>query len=367
MGIGWSVLAWIGMTAQVAAGLGVRSPADSDVKISPIFGPESPGPYKHPASIAEFTNGDWYIAYYGGAGEYDLKTAVYGSRKASGSAEWSKPVVIADTPMHSDGNAVIWQAPDEVVWLFYVVRYGETWSHSIIQAKISSDLGKTWSDPMVLSLKKGMMVRGRPIVNSAGDYLLPIYLETGDDKESVGPDSSSLFLYYDRRKKTWQPTNPVRSRIGNIQPAVDILEGDHLVAFCRRGGGYDGRTDGVIVRTESRDGGRSWSPGVDTPFPNPNAAVDFIRLKSGKHLLVYNNSFSERSPLTLALSTDKTQTFPYRRDIASGGDSFAYPYIVQGADGQLLLVFTSNERTVINLAVFPESAVEAAKYRVADR
>ncbi|MBY0587140.1 exo-alpha-sialidase [bacterium] len=352
---------------DVAAGLGVRTPAESDVAIAPVFGPESPGPYKHPASVAEFHNGDLYIAYYGGAGEYDPKTAVYGSRRPSGSTTWSPPMVIADTPMYSDGNAVIWESPDQVVWLFYVVRYGDTWSHSIIQAKLSYDLGKTWTDPMVLSLKKGMMVRGRPIVNRSGDYLLPVYLETGNDREAVGADSSSLFLYFDHEKKTWQQTNPIRSRIGNIQPAVDIIDGDHLVAFCRRGGGYDARKDGMIVRTESRDGGRSWSGGVDTTFPNPNAAVDFIRLRSGKHLLVFNNSFSDRSPLTLALSTDQTQTFPFQRDIAVGNDSFAYPYIVQAADGKLVLVFTSNERTVINLATFAESAIESPKYRLPSR
>jgi len=57
-----------------------------------------------------------------------------------------------------------------------------------------------------------------------------------------------------------------------------------------------------MVRTESRDGGKTWSGGVDAPFPNPNAAVDFLRLQSGHHLLVYNDSFSERTPLTVALS-----------------------------------------------------------------
>jgi predicted neuraminidase len=363
----WVIISFLVLLADVDTGLGVRSQPGSDVEITPVFGPESPGPYKHPASIAQFHNGDLFIAYYGGAGEYDTKTAVYGSRRRAGDSQWSPPAVIADTPMFSDGNAVIWQDPDKVVWLFYVVRYGDTWSHSIIQAKLSYDVGHTWTDPMVLSLKKGMMVRGRPIVNRSGDYLVPIYLETGEDKESVGADSTSLFLYFDHQKKSWQLTNPVRSRIGNIQPAVDIIDGDHLAAFCRRGGGYDGRKDGVIVRTESHDGGRSWSGGVDTSFPNPNAAVDFIRLRSGKHLLVYNNSFTDRSPLTLALSTDQAKTFPFQRDIATGSDSFAYPYIIQATDGKLLLVFTSNERTVINLATFSESAIESPKYRLPDR
>ena len=37
------------------------------------------------------------------------------------------------------------------------------------------------------------MVRGKPIVLKGGDYLPPIYHETGHDQEFVGPDTTSLF------------------------------------------------------------------------------------------------------------------------------------------------------------------------------
>ena len=93
-----------------------------------VFGPEHPGLYKHPASITELANGDLYIAYYGGAGEYSSETAVFGSRRRHGETKWSSPAVIADTPFRGDGNPVVWQAPDGIVWLFYVNLYGETWS-----------------------------------------------------------------------------------------------------------------------------------------------------------------------------------------------------------------------------------------------
>ena len=350
--------------ADVAEGLGIRSKPGDDVTIYPAFGPESPGPYKHPATITELANGDLYIAYYGGSGEYITDTAVYGSRKKKGEKTWSTPKVIADTPFFSDGNGVVWQAPDGLVWLFYVVRYGETWSNSRIQGKISRDNAETWSDPFILTFEEGTMVRGRPIVNEKGDYLLPVYHETGHDIEFLGPDSSSFFLYYDQKTKKWTETNRIHSRIGNIQPAVDVVDGDYLVTYCRRGGGYDPRKDGFIVRSESRDGGRKWSEGTETKFPNPNAAVDFIRLQSGSLLLVYNNSFEDRTPLTIALSTDKDKTYSYRRDIADAPHSLAYPFVIQGKDGTIHIVFTCNERTVINHATFREDAIHQDKYLV---
>lgn len=320
-----------------------------------VIGPEFPGKYKHPAAIEELDNGDLYIAYYGGDGEYAQQTAVYALRKAKGSDHWSKPEIIAQTPFYSDGNPVVWQAPDKVVWLFYVCRFGDTWSTSRIKAKISHNQARSWSDSFIVDLQEGMMVRNRPIVLSNGDYLLPVYHETGYDTESVGPDSTSRFLRFTPGDKLWRQMEPVRSARGNIQPAVVQLTDDYLVAYCRRGGGYGPGHEGFIVRSQSRDGGFTWSQGQDTSFPNPNAAIDMLKLSSGSILLVYNHDKLERTPLTLALSTDGEQSWKYQRSIATEPLDYAYPYTIQARDGKIHLVFTSHERSVINHVTFDES------------
>src|SRR4029434_291802 len=99
-----------------------------ELRIERIFGPEiKTGRYKHPARIEALANGDLYAVYYGGEGEYALATGVVVSRLKKGSRKWTTPVRIAHDPFRSLGNAVVWQAPDGLVWLFYVVRYGETW------------------------------------------------------------------------------------------------------------------------------------------------------------------------------------------------------------------------------------------------
>ncbi|MCA9215478.1 MAG: exo-alpha-sialidase [Planctomycetales bacterium] len=326
------------------------------VEYAEIIGPDDPGgKYKHPTTFTQLENGDLYLAFYGGSGEYSTDTAVYGSRQKAGEESWSTPKVIADTPFVSEGNPVVWQAPDGIVWLFYVVRYGETWSTSRIQAKISEDGAQTWSDPTVLAFEEGMMVRGRPIVLDSGEYLLPIYHETGHDTERVSPDSASLFLRFNPKTKKWTETDRIRSKTGNIQPAVVQLNGDHLLAFCRRGGGYEPLEYGYVVRSESLDGGQTWSEGQNTDFPNPNAAVDLLKLTSGNLLMAYNHSMNERDPLALALSTDGGKTFKRRVDVAIGGTrDFAYPYLNQTKDGKIHLTFTSKERSTINHAVFDE-------------
>ncbi len=332
--------------------------AGGEVNIERVIGPEILTRYKHPASIAELTNGDLYIAYYGGSGEYTDDTAVYGMRLPKGAREWTRPAAIADTPFRTDGNSVVWQAPDGVVWLFYLTRYGDTWSDSRIKFKISRDGARTWSDSDMLSFEKGTMVRAAPIVLRNGDYLLPIYHETGNDREKVGADTTSLFLRRNAKSGEWTETNRVKSRLGNLQPAVVQISDECLVAYSRRGGGYDGQEDGWLVRSESRDGGFTWSEGKDSPFPNPNSAADFIRLQNGHLLLVYNDSHSDRMPLTVAISTDGDKTYPVRRNIVNRkGDTAAYPFAIQTKDGRIHVVYTSESRTVINHAVFDEQAI----------
>jgi predicted neuraminidase len=335
--------------------------ADEALVVERVIGPEILTRYKHPASLAELANGDLYIAYYGGSGEYTADTAVYGTRLARGAKEWTRPAVIADTPFRTDGNSVVWQAPDGVVWLFYLTRYGDTWSDSRIKFKISRDGARTWSDSDMLTFEKGTMVRAAPIVLKNGDYLLPIYHETGNDREKVGADTTSLFLRRNARTGVWTATNRVKSRIGNLQPAVVQITDDYLVAYSRRGGGYDGQEDGWLVRSESRDGGFTWSEGTDSPFPNPNSAADFIRLQNGHLLLVYNDSQRDRMPLTVAVSTDDDKTYPYKRHLVNQkGDTAAYPFAIQTKDGRIHVVYTSESRTVINHAVFDEQAILGA-------
>lgn len=343
------------------------------------FGSEHPGLYKHPASITQLTNGDLYVAYYGGAGEYDTGTAVYGSRLNLhthsnedhhgeehsqtdtpiniGEAKWSTPEVIADTPFRGDGNPVAWQAPDGVVWLFYVNLYGQTWSNARVKAKISTDGAHTWSDSFMLTMEEGTMARGKPIVLNNGDYLLPMYYETGEDRESTDSDTKSFFLRYNTKTQEWTETNRITSPNGNLQPQVVQLTDEKLICYMRRGGGFGPGTSGYTMYSESLDGGYTWSDAVDTEFKNPNSAVDIVKLKNGHLVMVYNDHMYNRSPLTIVVSKDGGKTWPYRRDIGGGQNTYAYPYIIQMADEKIAVLYTTNSRATIMLTVFEEEAI----------
>lgn len=326
-----------------------------DIQIEKVFGPETPtGQYKHPTTLTELPDGGLLLAYYGGGGEYEVETAVYGSNQAKGGGAWSQPRLLANSPAYSMGNPVLWADPAGKVWLFYVVRPGATWSSSRIMAKTSMDKGKTWSDAFVVTWEAGTMVRSRPVALADGAYLLPIYHETGEDTEMTAADTASVFLRLEPGTRNWVASKPVFSRMGNLQAAVAEVSPGNLIALCRRGGDYEPGNDGFVVRTESKDSGKTWTPGVETEFPNPNAAVELIRLRSGSLLFIYNDSMDDRTPLRAALSKDGGKTFPHRRNLAEGPGSFSYPTALQTRDGKIHATFTSDERTTIRHAVFDE-------------
>lgn len=329
----------------------------SDIHVHRVFGKEHPGIYKHPASITELDNGDLYIAYYGGSGEYEDDTAVFGSRLKKGETQWSFPVAIADTPDRGEGNPVVWQAPDGVVWLFYVNRYGDTWSQARVKAKISKDGAETWSDSFLFAMEEGSMVKGPPIVLNNGDYLLPMYHETGSDTEMTDATTSSYFMRYNPKTKKWTETGRIVSKTGNLQAEPVQLTDDHLITYIRRGGNFLPTEDGWTLRSESKDGGNTWSEAVNTEFKNPNSAIAFLKLKSGNLLLVYNDNMNDRTPLRAAISTDGDKTYPHGRDIIGGDNTFAYPYAIQSRDGKIHVICTTNSRTTILHIVFDEKAI----------
>ena len=73
--------------------------------------------------------------------------------------------------------------------------------------------------------------------------------------------------------------------------------------------------------------------------------------------MVFNDNMNERTPLTVAISTDNDKTYPYQRNICEGDNTFAYPYAIQSRDGKIHIVYTTDSRKNIMYATFEESAI----------
>ena len=186
---------------------------------------------------------------------------------------------------------------------------------------------------------------------------MPIYHETGADTEFTGADSTSRMLRFTPGQTQWREVGVIRSDKGNIQPGVVETSPGNLIAYCRRCGDYEPTDQGWTVTASSTDGGKTWTKGTDSTFKNPNSALDFKKLANGHLLLVFNDHMYERSPLTVAISEDQGRTFLRRQNIMEGEGSYAYPTAIQTKDGKIHVIFTSDERSVIQHAVFDEADV----------
>ena len=174
----------------------------------------------------------------------------------------------------------------------------------------------------------GWMPRVRPIVLPSGRWILPLYSDTF---------SASIMAISDDRGATWTASRPLIG-FGNIQPSLVRKNDGMLFAYMRDNGPHH-----RIRISTSADDGVSWSPVTDTPFPNPGAGIEAIRLASGRWALVYNDLPKGRHSLALSLSDDEGKSWKWTRHLERcppGQGQFHYPSLLQASDGSIHVTYT---------------------------
>jgi len=336
-------LSFVAATALVIAGLANAVSAAPEYEAELVISKVTPRyPSSHASTIVELANGDLLCAWYAGQQEGARDVAVWYSRKAPGASRWTAPAILADDPKHPEGNPVLFADPGGRVWLFYVTMYGNDWETCKVKCKWSDDRGQTWSATRILRDELGWMPRNKPIVIDNGDWLLPIYDErVWTSRVMMSTDGG----------RSWSDSAEIIApgRPGNIQPTLAQLSDGSILALMRRGDPPE-----RIWQSQSRDRGRTWSEPVTTDLPNPNAAVDMVRLTNGHLVLAFNNTTHDRTPLTLAVSTDEGKTWAVKRDLETGPGEFSYPAIIQARDGTIHVTYTYNRVNIKHAALNEE-------------
>jgi predicted neuraminidase len=194
------------------------------------------------------------------------------------------------------------------------LRRGGGWGQTRLWWRTSADHGVTWSAdrPFLGGLSEG--VRNPPIIRANGDLLLPL---------------AHSFARSADGGRTWE-------RLGAVdaggQPAVIERADGSLFTLLRH--------DARIWRSESRDGGRSWHPAVATELLNPDAGIAMTRLRNGHLVLVFNDSASERTPLSIARSLDEGRSWLPPLHLESNPGEYSYPCVMQTQDGRIHATYT---------------------------
>lgn len=300
-------------------------------------------PECHAATIVELPSGDLLCAWYAGTREGAEDVAVLAARWESSLGRWREPDVVVDTPNQPEGNPVLFTDQWGHTWLFFVTIVEDGWAGARLKAMKSEDEGHTWSQTIVFDEPLGTMPRNKPYFLGEERVLLPLY----DEATWRG------FMYIsDDRCQSWRRSGWIQSPSGCIQPSVYERSDGTLVALLRDRGREN------VWRSQSRDGGETWSPCQATPIPNPNAATDVVLLSSGNVVLVFNDSRQRRTPLSLAWSEDEGDSWRLKLDVETDEGEFSYPAIIQDRAGRMHVVYTWKRERIAHVVLDEEWLVE---------
>lgn len=293
-----------------------------------VFGDERPFAQCHASTLVYTGHGNFIIAWFGGTHEKHDDVGIWLAKGKPGA--WSAPVEVAKLREEPHWNPVLFRAPSgDIVLYFKVGKSIDTWE---TWYKVSADNGDTWSEAqMLVPGDRGGRgpVRNKPILLADGTWLAP----ASDEKKGVWN------AFVDRSEdhgKTWTTSafisinrDSIRGE-GIIQPTLWESAPNHIHMLLRS-------SAGVICRSDSDDNGRTWTPAYKTTLPNPNSGIDLTRLPDGALVLAYNpvnRNWGARNPITLAMSADNGNTWPFRLDLETGhpSDEFSYPAVVSFGD-----------------------------------
>jgi predicted neuraminidase len=328
------------LPATIVLALGMVAPPTS----SEFVFETAPFASAHASTIVETRDG-LVAAWFGGTREGAADVGIWLSRYERG--KWTAPVEIAtgvqpDGTRHPCWNPVLFDLPDAEVMLFYKVGPSpQTWWGMV---RTSRDGGRTWSEAR--RLPEGILgpIKNKPVRLPDGAIV------AGSSTESTDRPSKWR-IHFERTTdagRTWTATAPAADgehEVEAIQPSILVHPDGRLQAV--------GRTRAKrIFETWSTDGGRTWSPVALTSLPNPNAGIDAVTLRDGRHLIVYNHTTEGRSPLNVAVSRDG-KTWTPALALETGAGEYSYPAVIQSADGLVHITYTWKRQRIKHVVLDP--------------
>ncbi len=297
-----------------------------------IFEEDRPFISCHASTVLKTNDGIVLAAWFGGTKEGADDVAIWLSRRTADG--WDYPLKVADEEGVPHWNPVLFMGMNEEIILYYKVGHNITRWHT--RFITSNDGGLTWSAPK--SLVEGDLggrgpVKNKPIRLLDDTILAPASIEEHSWEAFVD-------ISYDQGQ-TWLQSElvpvPRHSFTGQgiIQPT--LWESDYgKVHMLLRS------TEGYIFRSDSEDGGKTWSLAYPTKLPNNNSGIDLAKLSDDKIVLAYNpvgKNWGPRTPLILSVSEDNGLTWQELCVLENEEGEYSYPSIV--ADGnEILLVYT---------------------------
>src|SRR4051812_46289816 len=264
---------------------GTIRPGETDKARREAYLP-SPCVQNHAANIMPLPGGDLGCVWFGGTQEGIPDISVYFARLAPGATRWSDPVKLSDDAKRSEQNPLLFTTPEGALWLLWTAQLGGNQDTALVRRRISHDGGASWGPVETLIPEKpgfGTFIRSPIVVNDRGEWLLPIWRCTKPPAGAwTGDRDTSSVLVSPDQGVTWREV-PVPDSTGCVHMSIVPWQ-DRLLAF------YRSRWADNVYRSESPDGGRTWTAPQPTVLPNNNSSIMALTLASGAVALMYNES-----------------------------------------------------------------------------
>ena len=328
---------------------GARAAQSPAILKSEFIYESAPFPSCHASTLAE-TKSSLVAAWFGGTAERNPDVCIYVARQEKG--QWTAPQEVANgvgfaTNRLPTWNPVLFQPKGGPLLLFYKVgpKPAEWWG----MLTTSTNDGQTWSKPVRLPTGILGPIKNKPMQLADGTILCGSSTE-GDGGWRVHFERTGNF------GQTWTATPPVNDgkTIGAIQPSILFHPGGRLQAI--------GRThNDKLFQIWSDDNGFTWGKMTLLDLPNPDSGTDAVTLHDGRQLLVYNHNTRDqtknkgRSPLNVAVSADGknwSAALVLEND-ANAPSGFAYPAVIQTADGLVHITYTWERKRIRHVVIDP--------------
>ncbi|OEO32268.1 glycosyl hydrolase [Devosia insulae DS-56] len=348
----------------------------------------SPMVQNHAAFIELMDDGTLACLWFGGTLEGKSDISIHGTVLAPGAEAFGPTVQLSHDTERSEQNPVLARDAEGNWQLIHTAQPAGNQDECLLRSRpirLEGDrlVGRA---PRDLDLPLGTFVRARFVRRKDGATLMPVFrcISRPGQRWNGSHDTAGVAVSHDDGRN-WV-LSEVPDSIGSVHMTIVPLDGDHLAAFYRR------RQSDFVHRSESRDGGFSWSAPAPTDVPNNNSSINVIRLADGRLAMVGNPTSAAtsadrrvslydeieagddrpdasggcapvwgvpRAPLTLSVSSDGGLTWPLRRIIDDSpgtcltnnsvdgrNKELSYPYLLEGPDGALHVAYTYFRRAI---------------------
>lgn len=249
--------------------------------------------------------------------------------------KWNTPKQIVSAPDSVCWTPVLTRHPVGELFLFY--RIGFNPRHTISLFKRSSDEGISWSDAEILPAGIVGPTKSKPVFDNKGNMICGSSVEAGAPDDEFKATACWIEIF--SKEGRWSKYGPLEipeKRFGCIEPVLFWGDNGALKMLCRDRSNRIG-LEGWIWAAESFDKGKTWSELKKSILPNPDSGIDALSYGDGEIILIYNNSHTDRNPLTLALSRDNGNSWTPLFDLEA--DSGEFPSATQDSQGFIHVIY----------------------------